>query len=146
MKALLIAIALIVLQTLAASAQELSPPEGAGAPQGEMKHEGRDGLDPNCKAELKQLCPGAEPGGGRIKKCIEANEGKLSAGCRQKLQEKRAHMKQRMQEMRAACEADVKRLCPNVEPGGGRVRDCLKSHQNELSPTCAQKMEHRKKP
>jgi hypothetical protein len=131
MKALCMAIAVIALQTMVVSAQE--PPQ-----------EGRDGLDPNCKAELKQLCPDIQPGGGRIKKCIEANEGKLSPGCRQKLQEKRAQMKQRMQEVRAACEADVKRLCPNIEPGGGRVRECLRSHATELSPACAQKMEHKK--
>jgi hypothetical protein len=102
------------------------------------------GLDPNCQAEVKQLCPNVEPGGGRIRKCLQDNEGKLSPTCRQQLQEKRAKMKQRMEEVRTACEADVKRFCPNIEPGGGRLRDCLKSHVKELSPTCAQKMEHKK--
>ena len=41
-----------------------------------------------CRAEVKQLCRGILPGGGRIKKCIEANESKLSPPCRKAVQER----------------------------------------------------------
>ena len=34
------------------------------------------------------------------------------------------------------CDADVKKLCPDMPPGGGRLRTCLKEHESELSPTC----------
>jgi hypothetical protein len=45
-------------------------------------------VTPNCRAEVKQLCRGILPGGGRIKKCIEANEAKLSPACRAAVQER----------------------------------------------------------
>jgi hypothetical protein len=35
------------------------------------------------------------------------------------------------------CEADIKKLCPDVRPGGGRIQACLKEHVKELSPECA---------
>ncbi|MFI5398817.1 MAG: cysteine rich repeat-containing protein [Candidatus Binatia bacterium] len=34
------------------------------------------------------------------------------------------------------CREDVEKLCPNIKPGGGRYRDCLKQHAAELSPAC----------
>jgi hypothetical protein len=36
----------------------------------------------------------------------------------------------------APCGEDVKKLCPNVPPGGGRVSACLKAHERELSEAC----------
>ncbi|HEY1315104.1 MAG TPA: cysteine rich repeat-containing protein [Steroidobacteraceae bacterium] len=41
-------------------------------------------------------------------------------------------------EVRAACEADVKKLCADVAPGGGRVMQCLKEHKEEVSDGCKQ--------
>src|SRR5277367_4233114 len=34
------------------------------------------------------------------------------------------------------CAADIKSFCADVKPGGGRVRDCIKSHFGELSAPC----------
>jgi hypothetical protein len=45
-------------------------------------------ITPSCRAEVKQLCRGILPGGGRIKKCIEANESKLSPACQKAVQER----------------------------------------------------------
>jgi len=36
----------------------------------------------------------------------------------------------------AACKQDVHTLCPNVQPGGGRIVACLKSHAEQVSPDC----------
>lgn len=45
-------------------------------------------VTPNCRAEVKTLCRGIRPGGGRIKKCIEENESKLSPACQKAVHER----------------------------------------------------------
>lgn len=37
---------------------------------------------------------------------------------------------------RAACRADVEKLCPGVQPGGGRIVACLKENQAQVSAAC----------
>jgi hypothetical protein len=34
------------------------------------------------------------------------------------------------------CAADVKKLCPGVKPGEGRIHQCMTSHEAEISPAC----------
>lgn len=34
------------------------------------------------------------------------------------------------------CKADVARLCPGVQMGGGRIINCLKAHKEEVSIGC----------
>src|SRR6516162_7960069 len=36
----------------------------------------------------------------------------------------------------AACGQDVRRFCVGMQPGGGRLVQCLSSHTTELSPAC----------
>ena len=39
--------------------------------------------------------------------------------------------------VRKACAADMQKLCPDAKPGpGGGLRQCMMSHQNELSDPC----------
>jgi hypothetical protein len=40
--------------------------------------------------------------------------------------------------VRAACETEVPKVCPGVQPGGGRIIQCLVQHQNEVSEACRQ--------
>jgi len=37
---------------------------------------------------------------------------------------------------RTACAADVQKLCPGVQPGGGRILACLKQHKDQVSDGC----------
>jgi len=38
----------------------------------------------------------------------------------------------------AACRADVAQLCSGLQPGGGRIRTCIREHFSQLSPGCKQ--------
>ncbi len=43
------------------------------------------------------------------------------------------------------CKEDVARLCAGVQPGGGRILQCLKAHKEEMSVGCAQGLATMKK-
>jgi len=38
--------------------------------------------------------------------------------------------------MAQACKADHAKFCKSTQPGGGRIVECLKSHEAELAPAC----------
>jgi hypothetical protein len=44
--------------------------------------------------------------------------------------------------MRSACGGDVRALCPGVEPGGGRIIECLATQAASLSPACKDVLAH----
>ena len=37
---------------------------------------------------------------------------------------------------RGACLRDIKTLCAGIQPGGGRIRNCIKENRAQLSPEC----------
>ena len=43
-----------------------------------------------------------------------------------------------------ACKADVQKLCAGVQPGDGRIMQCMKQHESELSDACKQNIAIRK--
>jgi hypothetical protein len=38
--------------------------------------------------------------------------------------------------VRAACAADIRALCAGVQPGGGRIRQCMREKRDQLSQGC----------
>ena len=38
------------------------------------------------------------------------------------------------------CREDAKKFCSNVRPGGGRIYNCLTSHDAELAPACREQL------
>jgi len=91
-----------------------------------------------CEADVEKLCPGTKPGPAR-RDCMRAHKDQVSPECRElfaKMHERRGEMREAMQ----ACRGDAQKLCKDVKPGEGRIVECLKSHQSELSPPCAQSM------
>jgi hypothetical protein len=38
--------------------------------------------------------------------------------------------------MRQACAADIANFCKDVQPGGGKLRECLHYNRDHLSPGC----------
>ncbi|HKE61191.1 MAG TPA: cysteine rich repeat-containing protein [Nitrospira sp.] len=52
--------------------------------------------------------------------------------------EEAAGGKQNLQRIQKACEEDVKKLCPEIRPGGGRILQCLHGQESNLTPACRQ--------
>jgi Cysteine rich repeat len=46
-----------------------------------------------------------------------------------------------MEDLRTYCKSDIERLCPGIEPGGGRVMKCLKANKKEMTVGCAQALQ-----
>jgi hypothetical protein len=38
--------------------------------------------------------------------------------------------------MQGACMSDIKSLCGSIQPGGGRIRECMREHRAQLSNNC----------
>ena len=38
------------------------------------------------------------------------------------------------------CTEEIQTFCATVQPGGGRILQCLKSHETKLSPACTQRL------
>jgi hypothetical protein len=45
--------------------------------------------------------------------------------------------------IKKACEEDIKRLCADIRPGGGRLLQCLRGKPDNLSPACREVMASR---
>jgi malate/lactate dehydrogenase len=43
-----------------------------------------------------------------------------------------------------ACRDDIEKFCKDVQKGGGRIAQCLKQHESELSEGCQQQIAARK--
>jgi len=39
-----------------------------------------------------------------------------------------------------SCKADVAKLCPQVQPGGGRIAHCLKENEAQVSDACKERI------
>ena len=89
-----------------------------------------------CQADIQKYCPDAKPGGGAIGACLKQNASSLSADCVQYLQ----MVKQKVQTFASACAADIKTHCTGVQPGGGRIYQCLKQHEDQLGAACQDQM------
>jgi hypothetical protein len=82
MKTVLAPLCCLTLFSLAAQAQD-----APSAPQATPVREA-------CAADFKKFCPDVQPGGGRIRACIAEHRDDLSQGCRDALQQARAHRQQ----------------------------------------------------
>ena len=92
-----------------------------------------------CEAEVEQLCPEASDGSGR-RQCLEKRAQQLSAPCQQQMRERLVRWKEERSRMTLACQADIRRFCPDVKPGGGQTLQCLQQHAQELSDGCYERL------
>ncbi len=93
------------------------------------------GQEVKCNLEMDALCPEEE---GAREACLHRKAAQLSVPCRPMLREQLVRMKETMQQLRVACEADRRQFCRDVPLGGGGMLQCLESHAQEVSDQCFQ--------
>ena len=96
-------------------------------------------FDEACKGDVEKFCKNVQPGHGRMAGCLRDNTANLSAACTEqmaKMDERHKQMRERMQGAVEACKGDVEQYCKDVQPGRGRIGQCLKANDAKLSATC----------
>jgi Cysteine rich repeat len=56
-----------------------------------------------------------------------------------------AHAQSQRGAMREACRADFEKYCAGVQPGGGRIVECLNKQHDQLSDACKAALDARTK-
>jgi hypothetical protein len=90
-----------------------------------------------CADDAAKLCKGVQQGEGRVARCLKEHANELSPACKKNI----AEAKEEIQEFAQACKDDSAKLCKGTQPGEGRILQCLKQHEGELSPACKAKMD-----
>ena len=79
-----------------------------------------------CVPDLRSQCAGAE--GETRRACIKARFKEFSLSCQLALVKLAA--------IKKACKGEVKRICADIVPGGGRIEACMKEHFADMSEGC----------
>ncbi len=92
-----------------------------------------------CSKELSTYCKDVAPGEGRVLACFAAHEDKLSARCEFALYDAASTLEKtaiRTEFLAKQCASDIAQHCKTVEPGEGRLLNCLKLHKVKATPNC----------
>ena len=105
-----------------------------------------EGPDPAaaCKADFERLCKGVQPGDGRIMKCMMDNKSHVSPACAAAMKEKEQGEQSAGDDF-AACQQDYQRYCKGVQPGGGRIMQCMVDNRTRVSAPCAAVLDAKEK-
>lgn len=91
-----------------------------------------------CKADMEKFCANVERGEGRIAKCMKEHKDELSPACKEQIE----HMREKIKEVKAACQDDMAKLCPGKK--AKEMRSCMKEHKEQLSEGCKAEFKNRR--
>ncbi|MHC2466148.1 cysteine rich repeat-containing protein [Bradyrhizobium embrapense] len=145
--------------TAAKPAETAAPKAAAGKPSSAQISAIRSA----CRSDYPKVCAGVPTGGAPALQCLEKNKDKLSPACEKAVAAAGAggtapaagaatatapaaapsaimlrplRPREELFVLRSACGADVRSICGGVQPGGGRIVQCLATNAGSLSPAC----------
>ena len=87
-----------------------------------------------CREDIQRLCKDMGPGG--VAGCLHQHASELSPACKARLAEVKERVQQRRAQLKQACQGDVEKYCSKIQPGNLRLAQCLREHQEQISPGC----------
>ena len=93
-------------------------------------------LTENCGLEINRLCADVRPGTGRTIACIYSHTDKISRLCYLALFSVSRQLEAAMIAFRKAefeCRSSINAHCSGIQPGGGRVMNCLVRNRHRLA-------------
>lgn len=100
-------------------------------------------LNQDCGADVQRFCNSITPGEGRAVACLISHSDKIAPRCRLTAflaGKALADSLVRLDRLAFDCGADIKSLCSDSYPGGGRIYDCLRKNRAKLLASCRQAM------
>ena len=97
----------------------------------------------SCNTELTTYCSQVTPGENRLLACIYAHGDKLSGQCEKALYDAAAALERAINTIAYVanqCRTDIESKCAQIQPGQGRIAQCLAANKSSLSPPCTQAM------
>jgi hypothetical protein len=92
-----------------------------------------------CKTELEKYCNQVTPGQGRVLACLYAYGDKLSSKCEYALYDAAVQLERAVAALSYVaneCDADLEKYCASIEPGEGRLLECIEKHDKQVSERC----------
>lgn len=91
-----------------------------------------------CDAEVQKFCPDSLAGEDR-RRCVAQRMKRLPSPCQETMRQRMVRWKE-AEGYKAACAEDLKRVCRGVEPGDGRILQCLQESAQDISEGCYQSL------
>ena len=92
-----------------------------------------------CGADIKAYCPRITPGEGRLALCMMAHDDQISDNCFVALMDVADDIELALSNISRAvdvCEVDANKYCSKVQPGEGRIAQCLIDNKSKLASIC----------
>ncbi|MBW2667080.1 MAG: hypothetical protein JRE13_12380 [Deltaproteobacteria bacterium] len=98
----------------------------------------------SCQEDLDKYCKAVTPGEGRLALCLAAHEDHISERCQFALYRGAVALEQAIAAISyvaSSCSDDAEKLCPETQPGDGRLLECLESKSDKVSSDCKKAVE-----
>jgi hypothetical protein len=130
----MVVIGMVVVFSGGVSAQQKGPAEAVA--QGLV-----DTVVNGCEKELKMYCKDVTPGEGRGLACLYAYSDKLSAKCEYALYDAAVQLQRavaKLTYLANECGDDLDKYCADIQPGQGRLLQCIDKNDAKVSKRCKQ--------